>query len=471
MRAAPLYRFFKAILKPSVAVFFRRVDVRGRENLPETGPLLVVANHPNTLMDPILVGMLWRRPLSFLAKSPFFKGFVGVIMRNAHAIPLYRREDAAPADGAPVETLTEAERAARNDESFRASFDLMAQGGALLIFPEGTSILERRLRPLKTGAARIALGAEARHNWALGVRIVPVGLNYEDARRFRSRVFINVGKPLALADYRAAYEADAFQAAHALTEDIQQALEAMLLITRSEEDDQFVRALEALYKDHLRATVPAELADHSPAERDFQLSRSLIEAVAWFEAQNPARVNDIRRRVLAYQTALHRLGLNDAPLRRDAGVGRTVPEPPQQALGLLLGGPVWLWGAVNNYLPYWLPARVADRLTKEVEFIAPIMMVTGMLTFPLFYSLQTALVWHFTHSGLWTTLYLLSLPLTGFFALAFSRWVAAWRGQWRVGWLGRKRESLVASLRQERADLLAELERARVEWRAGTGRD
>ena len=102
MRASLLYRFFKLILHPSLWVFFERVDVAGREHLPETGPLLVVSNHPNTLMDPILVATQWQRPLSFLAKSPFFKGFVGVIMRAAHAIPLYRKEDVVPVEGAPL---------------------------------------------------------------------------------------------------------------------------------------------------------------------------------------------------------------------------------------------------------------------------------------------------------------------------------------------------------------------------------
>ncbi len=470
MRASPLYRFFKLILRPSLRVFFERVDITGRDHVKatETGPLLVISNHPNTLMDPILVAMLWHRPLSFLAKSPFFRGFVGVIMRAAHAIPLFRKEDVVLVPGAAP--VSEEERARQNDETFRASFELLAGGGALLIFPEGSSILERRLRPLKTGAARIVLGTEARYNWATGLRIVPVGLNYADARSFRSRVYVTVGEPIAVAPWRARYEAAPIEAAQELTAALQAALEKQLLITRTEEDDAFVRALETLYKPYLRATAPAELTGAAPAEVDFQLSRSLIEGLAWFEAREPERVNLLRRRILAYQAALPRLGLTDAPLRRDAGTGTPLPGPALQLTGLLLGGPVWLWGVVNNYLPYWLPAQAAKRLTKEVEFIAPILMVTGMLTFPLCYALQTWAVWRLTHSGLLTTLYLALLPVTGFFALAFWRWLTAWRGQWRVGWLGRKREQLLESLRQERAALLAELERARAEWRVGTGR-
>ncbi|MBC7449285.1 MAG: 1-acyl-sn-glycerol-3-phosphate acyltransferase [Hymenobacteraceae bacterium] len=472
MTASPLYRFFKLILQPSLAVFFQRIEVRGRENLLADGPILVVCNHPNTLMDPILVGMLWKRPLSFLAKSPFFRGIVGVVLRAAHAVPLYRKEDLAAKEGeAPAETLTDTEREARNEDAFRASFELLgAKSGALLIFPEGSSLLERRLRPLKTGAARIALGTEARYYWASRLKIVPIGLNYADAQSFRSRVFISIGEPLEIAPWREAYEADPFKAAHDLTDAIRQAMEAQLLITPSEEDDQFLRALETLYKPHLRATAPAELAGASAGVQDFELSRALIDAVAWFEARDPERVNDLRRRLLSYQSPLARPGLPDAPLRRDANPDSGIPGPAGQALAVVAGGPIWLWGAVNNYLPYWLPARIAERLTKEVEFVGPILMVAGMLTFPLFYALQTWAVWRFTGSGLTAGLYLLSLPPTGFFALAFSRWWAAWRGRWRIGWLGRQREGLLGSLREERTSLLAALEAARTDWRAGIGR-
>ncbi len=467
MTPSLLYRFFKLILQPSLAVFFRRISVRGRENLPKTGAILVVGNHPNTLMDPILIGMLWRRPLSFLAKSPFFRGVVGAILRAAHAVPLYRKEDfKAKAGEAPAETLTDAEREARNEDAFRASFELLGNGGALLIFPEGSSVLERRLRPLKTGAARIALGTEARHGWQSGLRIVPIGLNYADARRFRSEVFISVGPPLDVAAWRARYEADPFKAAHDLTLAITEAMEAQLLVTRSEEDDQFLRTLEALYRPHLRATALPELAQTPAGEQDFDISRALIDAMAWFEAREPERVNHLRRRLYSYQNALTRLGLTDAPLRRDANPGSGVAGPAGQALAVFGGGPIWLWGALNNYLPYWLPARIASKLTREVEFIGPILLVAGMVTFPVFYALQTWAVWRLTHSGFAAGLYLLSLPITGFFALAFSRWWQAWRGQWRIGWLGSKREKLLDNLRQERVALLADLDQARAEWRA-----
>ncbi len=89
-----------------------------------------------------------------------------------------------------------------------------------MIFPEGTSVSERRLRPLKTGAARIALGAEARHGFQLGLQVVPVAINYFDPSTFRSDVLLNVAPPIVVADYAAAYAQDPDAAADQLTEAI-----------------------------------------------------------------------------------------------------------------------------------------------------------------------------------------------------------------------------------------------------------
>jgi hypothetical protein len=89
-------------------------------------------------------------------------------------------------------------------------------------------------------------------------------------------------------------------------------------------------------------------------------------------------------------------------------------------LNLVFGAPVWLYGVLNNYLPYILPSMVAQRATKDVEFVAPIMLVMGMLTFPLAYTLQAAAVQHWlTHDWRLTALYVLSLPISGFYALSY----------------------------------------------------
>jgi glycerol-3-phosphate O-acyltransferase/dihydroxyacetone phosphate acyltransferase len=201
------YTVMKPVVRLGLRVFFRRLEVRQRQYLRLPGPLMLCGNHPNTLMDPLVTAVQRHQPIAFLAKSTFFKNPVlGAIMRSGNCIPIYRRQDA---EGTAATTATTAKQlAASNEASFGRCYDYLGQGGTVMIFPEGTSVNERRLRPLKTGAARIALGAEARHDFKLGLQLVCVGTNYFDPTRFRSDVLLNVAPPIVVADYAARYRKD-----------------------------------------------------------------------------------------------------------------------------------------------------------------------------------------------------------------------------------------------------------------------
>ena len=441
------YTVMKPLVQVALRVFFRRIEVRHPERLALPGPLLLAGNHPNTLMDPLLAAVSRRQPIAFLAKSTFFiNPIVRAIMESGNSIPIYRAQDTA--DGGPI---TAEQRAARNEATFGRCYDYLERGGTIMIFPEGTSISERRLRPLKTGAARIALGAEARHGFKLGLKVVPVATNYFDPSRFRSDVLLNVAPPISVADYAAAYANDPDEAADQLTEAIRVALERRLVISRDAAEDAFVQQIEHTFGDHLNPDDdPDTLYDN------FQLSRTLFQALPWAEQAFPERLADSRARFAAYLTELNRHRLSDEALdgqRRGSVAG---------LLNLVLGTPVWLYGVLNNYLPYILPSAVAKRATKEAEFVAPIMLVMGMLTFPLAYGLQAAAVQHWlTHDWRLTALYVLSLPFTGFYALSYWSTLSARLQRLRAARLFRREPAVGAALLQQRAGLAAELQEAR----------
>ena len=446
------YTVMKPLVQVALRVFFRRVEVRHPERLHLPGPLLLAGNHPNTLMDPLLAAVNRRQPIAFLAKGTFFQNpVVRAIMRSGNSIPIYRAQDAGTGKVATPE-----ERAAQNEASFGRCYDYLSRGGTIMIFPEGTSVSERRLRPLKTGAARIALGAEARHHFKLGLQVVPVAINYFDPSKFRSDVLLNVGPPIRVADYAAAYARSPDEAADQLTEAIRVALERRLVISRDAAEDAFVQQIERTFGDHLNPNDdPDTLYDN------FQLSRTLLQALPWAEQQFPERLAEAKIRFESYLTELRRHGLSDAAIddqRRGSTAG---------LLNLVLGAPVWLHGVINNYLPYALPSAVARRATKEAEFVAPIMLVVGMLTFPLAYTLQIAAVQHYlTHDWRLTALYGLSLPLTGFYALGYWGTLSARLQRLRAARLFRRVPAVGAALLAQRAGLVAELEQARESYLA-----
>lgn len=428
-----LYSVLKAVFRPALRVFYADGGTTGTEHLPETGPLVVVANHPNTLLDPLLVGMLWRRELRFLTTSKFFRGVGGWVLRRTGALPVYRQDDHRPATAA---ALTGAERLAHNDASFRVAFRQLAAGEALLIFPEGTSEPARGLRPLKPGVARIALGAEARHGWRLGVQILPVGLNYAEAPRFRSGLRRCVGPPIRVADYRARYEANPAAAVRALTQDVRGALAGQLAIVSPPELDALLYAIEHL--------TPGRAPDVAR-------TRALSDALRALSLHDPARLAALRRQVFSLLRVLHRLGLPAEALAAPASAGRAAV----QAAGLLLSAPVAAWGAINNALAFGLPPLLLRRLRLAVEFGPSLLVVSGIATVMVSYALQTALVAWLTASAGWAAGYLLSVPLAGAFAWRYHGWWRGWRGRRRAAWLAWRRPRLLAALRAERAAVRA----------------
>ena len=179
-------RIIVALLRFAMRVYFRRVEVVGIDKVPRTTPVIFVLNHPNALVDPAFLLSLAPRRVSFLAKSPLFRmPVLGYFVRAMDSLPVYRQQD-------------EGEDVSKNREMFVAARKLLARGGTIGICPEGVSHDEPRLRPIKTGAARIALGAVSTGEVA-ELKIVPAGLYYTSKTKFRSAVLLYFGNPIEVA--------------------------------------------------------------------------------------------------------------------------------------------------------------------------------------------------------------------------------------------------------------------------------
>ena len=176
-------RIIVALVRFAMRIYFRRVEVVGLEHVPLETPVIFVLNHPNALVDPAFLLGLAPRRVSFLAKAPLFRmPVLSYFVRAVEAIPVYRRQD----DDGDV---------SKNQETFAAARKFLASGGTIGICPEGVSHNEPRLRPIKTGAARIALAALSTGE-VKQLQIVPAGLYYTSKTKFRSSVLLYFGKPV-----------------------------------------------------------------------------------------------------------------------------------------------------------------------------------------------------------------------------------------------------------------------------------
>jgi len=443
-----LYGTLKLLFRVTLRVFFRKVHLRNMDAIPRTGPLLVCANHPSAFMDPIVIATLMKRPVFFLAKaSAFQSGFAKKIMPWLHVVPVYRKQD----DPGQMH---------RNEEMFRKCFEHLGKGGAILIFPEGTSITERKLREIKTGAARIALGAEKMHGGKLGVQIVTIGLNYNDPHRFRQEVFINVDKPIQLDAYRQQYEHDEFTAVDRLTERIRERLEKHIISVADEQTDELVKGIEKLYKHKLLRE-----QGHDPKEKDkdFLLTRRIVETVQHFSEREPERVARMREAIARYFTNVERAGLDDRLLDTNRPKGSRLGKNFGELLFILLGFPLFAYGILANYLPYRTVKSLVEWKVKQREFQGSVAMAAGMLLFLSWYTAIGIVTWKIFHSW-YALLFTASLLPAGVWAFYYYVSLHHIGRRWFFASLFYKRSALVAELILQREAIIKEFDKAAEEY-------
>ena len=445
-----LYPILKLIAKVALKVFFKSIKIKHKDLIPQQGPMIVVANHPNTFMDPILLASLVRPQVYFLANSSVFATpFLRWLFKQLHMIPIQRKTDTVKID---------------NKEIFQKCYDFLAGGGTLIIFPEGTSVHARRLQKLKSGTARIALGAEAQHDFKLGIKIATFGLNYSKPDSFRSEVFVNVHEPILVNEYKEEYLQDDYQAAVQITEKMRDQLEEHIITTQDEAEDRLAKQVETVYKSQLNQEI--QLAEE-PKEQDYLMTKGIVDAIQHFQEHDPVRLERFSPQISKYLKDLDRLKLNDAVFAPKTPKSGILGASLLSAFYFLLGFPFFLYGLINNYIPYIIPSKVAAlvvKWSKAEEYTAPVMMITGIFSFSFFYIIQLVAV-HWIFQNWWVTLaYFISLPVSGFFALFYANYMHNTKDKWRLFSLFYKRSDLVASLVQQRRGIIQELEKAKEDY-------
>jgi 1-acyl-sn-glycerol-3-phosphate acyltransferase len=454
----PADRLIAGCVRLVLRIFFRSVEVVGAERLPRGRPLVLVANHVNGLIDPLLIlGPLPVTP-RFLGKSTLWKNLlVRPLLELARAIPVYRRHD-------------EGVDPRRNRETFAQCHELLAAGGAVALFPEGVSHSEPSLQPLKTGAARIVLEAAAKFP-GLGVRIVPVGLVFDAKETFRSRALVTVGEPIDPAAEVARYAADRPGAVRALTARVDAALQEVTLNYASWEEARRIARAADLYDR------PApDLPGGRPLAECFALQRALVAGRRELERRFPERVAAVAESVRAYDHLLRVFGL------RDDQVAAAYPASPvarfvaRVLLRLLVHLPLGVAGTLLNWPTYRLVGAGVRRATQDRDQVATYKLFGALLLFPATWLLEAVLAgWWVARAGsavgAWTAalLTLAAAPATGWAALLFHESRALFWREARAYLVLRTRRRLAAELKAKRAEVVREVEELAALYGAGEG--
>jgi 1-acyl-sn-glycerol-3-phosphate acyltransferase len=446
-----LISILKFLMRLTTKVFFKTISVRNKEMIPQNGPLMILANHPSTFMDPIVITTILKRDVFYLAKGELFKGkFANWILPKLNMIPVYRKQD----DPNQME---------KNKDTFNKCFEHLEKGGAILMFPEGTSITERKLRPIKTGASRIVLGAEERNNFNLGVNVITIGLNYENPHRFNRTLFVNIDQPIIAKTYREDYLNDNFAACEKLTEQIRKQLETLIISIYDNQVNELEEAVEHLYKNKLSKDLGLNQKDNEAA---FNLSKNITKSVAYFIEKRPAFALEMHKRINDYLNNLNRLGLSDKDLNKENKSKSIINNSIKAFLTIVMGFPFYLYGLINNYLPFEIPGLIAEKTIKQLEYRGPVAMVTGTFTFLFFYTFLIFWFWKFSHHYLLTLIYTISIPLSGLFAYWYYHEMKRIRANWILLFIFYKKSAIISKLVTEREAIIEILDQARAEYNA-----
>lgn len=381
----------EGVLRLVLRLYFRTIVVRGLEQLPPDCRLIFVLNHPNGLVDPLFVLLKSGRRVSFLAKAPLFQlPVLGYFLRLTQTIPVYRPEDNAG-------------DTARNLETFARARQVLTSGLAIAIFPEGTTHSDPSLKPLRTGAARIALAATGDGPVAL----VPTGLTYSNKARFRSRATVQFGTPIVLpAGTASDPDAPEPTAVQALTQQLRNALGEVT-----------VQADKADVIDLLARTTRL-LAPRSDPDAAFVLHRRIAEGYARLREQDPVRLARLRHRVERHLALLETVGIPPEALESASyRPHRVALFTAHRIARILLLVPLGVPGFVVHAPAWVLVGRLARRYAKGAsEVVSTAQILGGMLLYPLTWAgLAVA-------ANLWlgpvaTVVTLALAPLSGYAAL------------------------------------------------------
>lgn len=431
-----IYRFLKFTVGIGIRFYYKEVKILNSKSLSHDGPLIIIANHPNTLMDAMMIGFASKQPIYFMAKGTLFNSkFKLWLLQKLNMIPINRQGEKSTAG-------------VSNQGSFDACYKVLESGKTLVVFPEGTSFQERHLRELKPGTARIALEVEKRSEGKLNLRVVPLGLNYLKAEKFRSSVLINVGQQLSVVDFLEQFKTDAGKTAKKLTEKFRVNLEHVLVNSESKEQENLVDELSELLTSKYIKT------DEKGVEGDILFLKEIRNKIEEIHLTQPWKIAEIQLLIQNLQWRLTKLNVRADFLDRRFRSKMFFRQILFSIFFLIIGLPVFVFGFIHNIIQYKLTDFLVPNITKDIEYYAPISVLLGLIFYPIFYFSFLFTVDTFLDLDFWSKLlYFLLMPITGLLANSFNRYLKHISYKWKYIFMMINDKQAMLELQEKRREL------------------
>jgi 1-acyl-sn-glycerol-3-phosphate acyltransferase len=354
-------------------IFFRKIDVLGAEKLQHGKPVILIANHPASFLDAMVLAVFLGRPIHFYVRGDIFSHpIANYILSKLHMIPIFSREHGTG-------------NLAKNKVTFDRGRKLLSAGNLLLIFPEGFSRQSKKAEPFKKGAARVALQTAFDDGKADQLCIQTVALNYSH-HGFGANLFIRVGDALELGQYETAYREFPAQAVNKLTADMQALFEKNVIhLRKGERTETAETVMRMAYHDH-----------HKNKEGYFWASRNICESLAEMSDDDYAVYQE---KLLSYHQNLQLHGLDDQSFSSSA------IKTNSNILFLVAALPLYFLGTII----WWIPARlgkwITDKTVTRIDFYTSV--YNGVLGFLglLWWLIWQLFFWYAGQKMLWLLMF------------------------------------------------------------------
>ena len=398
-----LYALMRRLARIALRWYYRDVEVIGAERVPRDTPLLIVANHPNAMVDPMLVATSISRRVTFTGKAtlfenPFLRAFLGAV----GVVPLRRASDERArrqAGGAPDPK--------RNEEAFRAVIGALAARRAVLIFPEGKSHDEPSIAPLKTGTARMAL--QARAGGVRDLSILPIGFVFENKSQPRTRILVEVGEPIALDDWSGAASADAVDR---LTGEIDRRLRAVTMNFETAAAAAETARVSALLAPEGAGALGSGVswAEVVAVTRRVDSARRVLERAVAAGGELARRADRLRAEVSAAEQVADREGLDLRDAAIDTSVGSGAAFVAREGAITTIAAPFALVGRIIHWPAVTLARTLARRWSESGADPAMQTLLVGAPLVLVTWAAIAAIVWHVSGAAI-ALVTLAALPL------------------------------------------------------------
>lgn len=388
-----IYSILKFLIKCSAELFYSKHKLIHYDHLDTNKPLVICANHASAHLDGILIMIYSKRKYHVLVRADIFnKPWLAKLLAKINLIPIYRMRDG-------IKNLD------KNSETFDHCVNILKNKGAIIIFPEANCVMERKLRPLHKGAAKIAFMAEEQSQFKLGVQMCTVGISQERLAKPGGRLFLESSKVFDIADYKLMYQENANKAYTQVMQKVEHDLRSVLPVIEERKDEKLFEELIVqlnIRDDYSKWKTLAKSINST----DLELKEVLKTAIQDFNKH-------LRKRRLDINSVIKLSNQNR--LKRWSNILLYIVD-------VVAMFPFFLLGLFFNIVPFALPSIISNLLfKKDKEYINGTHMVLGVLLFLISYIFYAIALYILMQNLLSVLISLFIIALCGIMAYHYKR--------------------------------------------------